>query len=532
MTPRDIPGPGPQTVGGLLDAALETFPEREAVVTRRERLSYADLESTVTRASHALNALGVTPGTVVAASLVNDIDILAAFLATMRLGAIWAGINWNLALGEKAFMLKDTGAAVFLCSRKVADQIETLRQELPALRSIVVAESGDPSCPWRQMLAAADDVSLRPNVDPHAPAALAYTSGTTGFPKAVVHSQHNILVPGAVITSRGTKVYNRDMRNGVLLPLTILNPMILQPLVTFRVGGCAVLIDRIDPAGLRQWLRQEQITIFMTVPTIMQDLLTDPATTTEDLASVAIAGLGGAQTPPKLRDLYRQWFGREVTSGYGLTEAPTAVTQQNPTNAIAGSAGRALPQYSIQILDENDHPVPTGQSGEICVGPQRNGEWAYVWTPMLGYWNRPDASAKALRGGLLHTGDIGHLDEDGNLFVHDRRSDLILRGGANVYPAEVERVLSALPDVVDCAVYGIPDERLGQRVAASIQLLPGTAKDGDAIRSACRNDLARYKIPEEIIFVDEMPRNAMQKINKAELRRRHLDAMPPATTTS
>lgn len=532
MTGREIPGNGPQTVAALLDHAIEEFPEREAVVTRHERLSYADLEQYVARASHALSSLGVTSGTVVAASLVNDIDILAGFLAAMRLGAIWAGINWNLAPGEKAFMLRDTGAAVLLCGRKVAEQIEPLRDELPALHTVVVAEAGDARTTWREMLAAADERSLRPNVDPHAPAALAYTSGTTGFPKAVVHSQHNILLPGAVITSRGTKVYNRDTRNGVMLPLTILNPMILQPLVTFRVGGCAVLIDKIDPAGLRQWLRQERITILMTVPTIMQDLLTDPATTAEDLASVAIAGLGGAQTPPKLRKLYRQWFGREVTSGYGLTEAPTAVTQQNPTNSVSGSAGRALPQYCIHILDEYDRPVPTGDAGEICVGPALDGEWAHVWTPMLGYWNRQEASAKALRGGLLHTGDIGHLDEAGNLFVHDRRSDLILRGGANVYPAEVERVLSALPDVVDCAVYGIPDERLGQRVAASIQLLTGAATDAEALRSACRNELARYKIPEEIIFVDEMPRNAMQKINKAELRQRHLDAMPPATTTS
>jgi acyl-CoA synthetase (AMP-forming)/AMP-acid ligase II len=354
------------------------------------------------------------------------------------------------------------------------------------------------------------------SIDPFEPAAIAYTSGTTGHPKGAVHSHHNLLLPGAVSASTG--LYSADVRQGVVLPLTILNLVVLAPLTAFQVGSTCVAMDRIDPVGLAEWVNREQIGHFAAVPTIIHDLLTHPDVSADDLASLKSPMVGGADCPEEFRDLYRDRFGKEVGIGYGMTEAPTAVTSATGAPAEKpGLCGTALPQIEIQVWDEDDRPVPPGELGEICVGPAKEGEWAGVYTPMLGYWNRRDATAEALRGGVYHTGDVGFLEEDGTLYIRGRRNELILRGGANVYPAEVERVLGEHPAVSAVAVFGLPDERLGERVVAVVQLEEGANAGGEELLGHVRGQLARYKTPEKIRIVETMPRNAMNKIVKREL---------------
>jgi acyl-CoA synthetase (AMP-forming)/AMP-acid ligase II len=368
------------------------------------------------------------------------------------------------------------------------------------------------------------------DVDPFAPAAIAYTSGTTGYPKGAVHSQHNLLLPGAV--QRSTQTYDPDLRQGVCLPLTVLNLIVLSPLISLQLGSCLVCMDRTDPVGMAEWIRAERIATFSTVPAMIHGLLTHPDVTEDDLRTLVRPGVGGADLPESFRVLYRSRFGTEVTIGYGLTEAPTAVTMTDPTQPpIPGEAGVALPQVEIEIVDDNDRILPAGRPGEICVVARRSGPWAGVYTPMLGYWNRPEATRAALRGGRLHTGDIGAVDAQGHLFVKDRRNDLIVRGGANVYPAEVERVLHALASVDACAVVGYPDEHYGERVAAFVQLkAPMTTEE---LVAHCGTNLAAYKVPDRWIFVDDLPRNAMGKIPKPELRAQLADQpTPPAALGS
>jgi acyl-CoA synthetase (AMP-forming)/AMP-acid ligase II len=250
-------------------------------------------------------------------------------------------------------------------------------------------------------------------------------------------------------------------------------------------------------------------------------LLTHPEVAEADLASLTTPGVGGADCPDVFRDLYRARYGTEVTVGYGLTEAPTAVTMSDPAAPpVPGGAGTALPHVRIVIVDDADREVPAGEVGEICVAPRTDGPWAGVYTPMLGYWNQPEATAAALRGGMLHTGDLGCVDAQGELFVRDRRHDLVIRGGANVYPAEVERVLHGDPRVAACAVVGRPDPRLGERVVAFVEPAPGAMLTTDELADRCRAELAAYKVPEEWHVVEAMPRNAMNKILKRELRDR------------
>jgi acyl-CoA synthetase (AMP-forming)/AMP-acid ligase II len=348
-------------------------------------------------------------------------------------------------------------------------------------------------------------------VDPFAPAAIAYTSGTTGRPKGVVHSQHNLLLVAAVAMAARPE----DERIGVLLPLTILNLMVLGPVTSVALGACTVCIDRVDPVGLAAWIRDERVTTLSAVPAIVHDLLTHPDVAAGDLASLVRPGCGGGATPESFLRLYEDRFGMRLTTGYGLTEAPTAVTAEDPAlPAVVGGSGRALPHVEVTVRDDDGRAVAPGAVGEVCVGPAVIGDFAGAYTPMLGYWGRPDATEEALRGGVLHTGDLGYLSADGDLLITDRKGDLIIRGGANVYPAEVERVLHEDPRVAACAVVGIPDERLGERVAAAVVVGEGAALTDDQLRARCAQSLARYKVPEMFLFVDDLPRNAMGKVVK------------------
>ncbi|MFQ5514416.1 MAG: class I adenylate-forming enzyme family protein [Myxococcota bacterium] len=515
----ELPG-GPQTIAEILDPQLAQDPDREALVGRFARLSYGKLDREANRAAHALAALGVRPGDRVAVTMSNQTELVVMFLASMRLGAIWVGINRQLAAPEKAYVLRDSGACVYLASDEVAAQIAPLRDEIAVLRELLSAEPGDPESEWARRLAETRETSRpRVEIDPFAPAAIAYTSGTTGVPKGAVHSQHNILLPGAV--AREERTYAPEIRHGVVLPLTILNLIVLGPMVAFQLGSPCVAIDRIDPEGLAEWIRRERVGHFWGVPTIFHDLLNHPGVRAEDLATLERPGVGGAECPEEFRRQYKERFGAEVTIGYGMTEAPTAVSASDgKLSPLPGLCGKALPQCRILIRNEQGRELPAGEVGEICVGPASQGRWAGVYTPMLGYWKKPEETRRALRDGWLHTGDLGFLDPEGNLFIRGRRNELILRGGANVYPAEVERVLQEDERVVAAAVVGVPDERLGEDVIAFVELAPGQHAAPDELRERCAAQLARYKVPRTIHLVDRMPRNAMNKIVKKTLLER------------
>lgn len=506
---------GAQTVPEALAAAAARRPDAEALVGRHARLTYRELDDAVRRAAVVLAARGVTAGDRVAGSMANHTELVVAFLATMHLDAVWVGINRGLALPEQRYLLEDSGASVFVGDRELAAAVTAVRDDLPELRVVLDAEPGDPASEWATLLAAADPHSApQIDVDPFGPAAIAYTSGTTGRPKGVVHSQHNLLLVGAV----GMAARPEDERIGVLLPLTILNLMILGPVTAVQLGACVVCIDRVDPVGLAAWIRDERVSTLSAVPAIVHDLLTHPDVHPSDLAPLVRPGCGGGSTPDSFRRLYEERFGMRLTTGYGLTEAPTAVTVEDPAlPPVPGGSGRALPHVDVTVRDEEGQTVPPGTVGEVCIGPTSEGDFAGTYTPMLGYWRRAGATAEALRDDVLRTGDLGYLTPEGDLMITDRKGDLIVRGGANVYPAEVERVLHEEPRVAACAVVGVPDERLGERVVAAVVVAEGANITDDELRAHCRASLARYKVPEVFLFVDELPRNAMGKVVKRDV---------------
>lgn len=521
-----MPG-APATAAGMIDMPVREYPDRIGLIGRHGRLSYLELDRRANAASAFLQSLGARPGDRIAATASNGADLVTAFLACQRIGAIWVGINRNYAPGEKQYFLEDSGALFYLADRDAAMQAGEFRG------AIVEMEPGATACAWALGLMQHLGRS-RPELelDPWAPAAIAYTSGTTGRPKGAVHSQHNMIVAATM-----SQVMSQDdselVVRGMTSPMTILNMMILGAVATLSRGDCLVCIDRTDALGVAEWIRDERITTTTLVPTIVYDLLTRPDIPREDLTSLRWLVVGGAMVPEGLPRLYEERFGSRMTTGYGQTELPTTISRTHDASASTqGAVGRPLPHLEVSIRDEEDRLLPAGTAGEICVRAASSGPYAQVYTPTLGYWNRPEATQATIRNGWLRTGDIGHLAEDGDLFVHDRRSDVIIRGGANVYPAEIERVLRCIPGVTDCAVVGLPDPRLGQSIAAVIETAPGG--DGDALLAAleaqCAVDLARYKRPIAWRFVDGLPRNAGGKVVKAGLKKLFEQVQPSQVT--
>ncbi|HEX4531435.1 MAG TPA: AMP-binding protein [Acidimicrobiia bacterium] len=488
----------PRTIADVFAPVLADDPGREALVTRSGRWSYAELDRLAARAAHALRTLGVGRGDRVAGALPNDLDVILAFHGAMRIGAIWVGLNRALAPPEKRYLLDDSGSSLLLCDDATAQQVAG-----GAAPRVVVLEEG--AGEWHDALAAAPDAPFDADVDPYAPAGIAYTSGTTGYPKGAVHSQYNLLLPGAMlVASRG---YGAGLRKGDFLPLTILNMQVLTTLLTAQAGGCSIVFDRSDAAGVAEWIRTERVNTWNGPPALIHSLAGDAAVVPDDLATLDEVWSGGGDCPEPMRAAFERKFAKPVLATYGLSEAPTVVSIDPPDGThVPGGSGRPLPHLAVHVVDD-----------EICLAPTTTGEWAGVYRPMLGYWQRDDATAETLRGGLVHTGDLGFVDDAGFVHIRDRKSLVIIRGGGNVYPAEIERVLHERPEIEACAVVGLPDERLGERVAVAIQLREGATADEEELRAHCLANLAKYKVPERWLFVDGFPRNSMGKIQRREL---------------
>ncbi|MGN2639916.1 class I adenylate-forming enzyme family protein [Nocardia takedensis] len=483
----------PRPIARVLDAALAARRDSPAVVATSGTWTYADLDEQAGRAAGALWALGVRPGDRVAACLPNDLAIVAAFHGAQRIGAIWAGIGEALAPAEQQYLHDLCAPAALLTGP---------RWQGNSPRAV------DPGR-WTDLLDRADPApEIAHDID--APAGIGFTSGTSGRPKAVVHSQRNLLLPGAVTVA--TRGWGPDLRRGDSFPMTILNMMALSTLTTAQAGGCAVIMDRRDVAGVAEWIAAHRVTVWNGAPAQLYDLARLPGA---DLGSLREVWSGGADTSEAIRTAFAAAHGVVPRATYGLSEAPTVVAMDPPGDAwTPGGSGRVQPQFHVAAYDDDGRALPPGELGELRLRAADTGPWAGLWRPCLGYWS--DGAVTPPEPGPFATGDIGTVDAGGELAVLDRKKLVIIRGGANVYPLEVERVLAGHPDVARVAVFPVPDERLGQKVAAVIES-PRETPDFAALAALCRRELAGYKVPEIWTRVAALPLNAMGKVERTRL---------------
>jgi acyl-CoA synthetase (AMP-forming)/AMP-acid ligase II len=496
-------------IAGVLDRGLRERPDAVAVLARSGSLTYAELDAVADRAAAALWGLGLRPGDRLAASLPNDLDVVVAFHGAMRIGLIWVGIGEGLAAAEKRQLLAHCAPRVVIGSAEVIEQLKPAQQRLAYWPVVAGGEHAE----WSRLLSAGGNPP-RIDVDPAAPAGIAYTSGTTGEPKGIVHSQHNLLLPGEVLVA--TRGWGPELRKGDCLPLTILNMLVLTTLLTAQAAGCCVIMDRRDADGIAEWIRDGSVTHWNGVPAQLHDLVAADRVESDALASLHEVWSGGGDCPDSLRARFAEVYGLQLRSTYGLTEAPTVVAIDPVGDARQpGASGQVLPHLDVAAYADDGARLPAGDTGELRITSRRDGEWAGRWTPYLGVWQ--DWQVVPYDSAVVATGDIGSVDTDGWVRIVDRLKVLIIRGGANVYPAEVERVLTAHDAVAGAAVFGVPDERLGERVAALIQLRPDADVTVAALRAEVAGQLAKYKVPERWGIVSELPRNAMGKVVRTEL---------------
>jgi long-chain acyl-CoA synthetase len=521
-------------VSQVLNRVLDTAPDKVAVTARSGSLTYAQLDACANRAARALREFGVRPGDRVAACLPNDIDIVIAFHGAMRLGAIWVGISKALAPPEQTYMLRDSGASVAVFDGETAVRLRAERGGLPDLRTILTAggsEDRGSDRSWGTVMQAQHDTPVGAKIDPLAPAAIAYTSGTTGYPKGAVHSHIGLLLPGAYLVA--TRRYNADLRKGDAFPLTILNLMVLTTLLTSQAGATGIIMDSVSARGTANWIREERVTVWNGPPPVIYTMAHADEILPSDLATLNEVWSGGADLPDSIRQAFEAKFPARIYGTYGLTEAPTVVASEPLSERhVAGSSGKVLPHLDVTIRDRDNVELPIGQVGEICVGARDPAQIAErfrldwdvevegdlpAYVPMRGYWNKAEESKELMLGGVMHTGDAGSLDAKGHLIVSDRINLVLNRGGANVYPAEVERVVLSFEPVDSCGVLGVPDERLGQRIGMLVQFKPGYTPDVDGLVNHCLQQLAGYKVPELVAVVENLPRNSMGKIDRRRL---------------
>lgn len=474
--------------------------------------SPAHIQALADRISARLNALGVQGMDAVAVMMRNCPEYAAAMIACRRAGVYLVSINWHFKAAEAGFILQDSGARVLLCHEDLLPQVsEGVPSGTQVVPVPVQAATGmphtlewlsDETCP---PLPARSDVPFN---------SIVYTSGTTGTPKGVRRLPVETGAPAPNVGAITATVYGVTRDSLALLSAPLYHSATMSYLVhCCTVGATVVLEPRFDAERSLQLIDRHAITHAYLVPTMYQRLLALPRDTREryTVKSLRHVASTGSPCPEALKRQMIEWFGPIITEAYGSTEAGyTTFIDSHEWLAKPGSAGRALGDAEIVIVDDAGAALPQGQIGLIYVRQPAMPDFTYIG-------RETDRSAIG-RDGLITLGDMGYLDDDGYLFICDRKSDMIISGGVNIYPAEIEAAFMAMPEVADVAVFGVPDDEFGESVAAAVQLRPKAVADAHAMQQTLRSQIAGYKVPRTIVFHDQLPREETGKIRKRQLK--------------
>jgi long-chain acyl-CoA synthetase len=506
----------------ILAETATSAPDRPVAMFDGGQLTYRQLDRASDRLAASLQAAGIRPGDPVALQLPNIPQFLVSYFGILKAGGIVVPLNVMLKAPEMAFHLGDSGARILITWEGILAEAATGAGAAGLERIYAVGHPDDSKgvVPFERLLAAEAPRFEMATREPTDTAVIIYTSGTTGRPKGA-ELTHLQLYMNADIPGRLFDVKPDDI---VLTVLPLFHVFGLSSILDICVRfGCTMsLVPRFSPAAVLKAIQRDRITIFEGVPTMFADVLSYPDLDSYDLSSLRIAISGGASIPAPVLDAFEQRFGLVILEGYGLTEtASTTTFNVSAEERRAYSVGKPIWGTQTKVWDDHGRPLPPGPEhvGEIVT------RGLHV---MKGYLHNPEATAGAFTGGWFHTGDLGHFDEDGFLFVVSRKKELIIRGGYNVYPSEIENVLHAHPAIAEAAVVGVPDERLGEEVLAAVIVRPSMDLLEADLAAYCRERLAAYKCPRVFQFRTELPKNTLGKVLKDELVRATMTRLPAA----
>ena len=537
------------TMGELLDDAIARYPDNDAIVyvDRDLRMTYSRFGDVVDRLARGLMALGVRKGEKVAVWATNIPYWVALQFATARIGAVLLTVNTNYKIAELAYLLEQSETEnLFLVDGYLdTDYLEIVYNLVPELREQKRGELQSDRFPHlrrvffmgqekhRGMYAIPELMAMAPmtpdadykarqaELDCHDVVNMQYTSGTTGFPKGVMLTHHNI-INNAYWVGTNQRFGNTD-RICIPVPLFHCFGCVMGVLGAVNHGATMVVLEKFDPVQVMAAVEQEKCTALYGVPTMFIAVLDHKLFNKFDFSSLRTGIMAGSPCPVHvMRQVIDRMNMRQVTICYGLTEASPVITQTLPDDDIrkrTETVGRPMPHIDVKLVDpETGIEVGPGEQGEVC---------CRGYNVMRGYYNMPEATAKTIReDGWLHSGDLGVMDEDGYLAITGRYKDMIIRGGENIYPREIEEFLYAMEGIVDIQVAGVPSKKYGEEVGAFVIKKAVSDITAEDIRDYCRGRISRYKIPKHVAFVDSYPMTASGKVQKYKLQEMSVELFP------
>ena len=496
-------------IGLFLAKRARLEPNKIGLIYEGREITYKEWNERANRAANAFAGLGVKPGDRVGLLLMNSPEFLECFFGLAKIGAMVVPLNWRLAPPEIAFIAKDAGISALAYGAEYAQAVAGIRGGLSAKTYIAVggeAPAGDHS--YAALTASASTAEPQPIGAGDDPLVIMFTAGTTGKPKGAVLTHNNLFYDSCTVS------FSLDWRKGdrvlVALPLFHIGALIYV-VIDIHVGATTVLMKAFDPGGFLKTVHETKVNSFLAVPAMLNFMLQVPTLKDFDLSSVRWALCGTAPVPVPLVQAWAQ-RGIAIQQVYGLTECTGGAAVLGPERALekAGSTGLPMFHTDIRVVDNKGNDTKPGEIGEIIIrGPH----------VMREYWQDPRATADTVRDGWLYTGDLGKVDEERYLYIVERKKDMIISGGENIYPAEVENVLVALSQIAEVAVIGIPDKDWGEAVCAIARLKEGQSLTLDDVVAHCTGKLGKYKIPKKLIISDQpLPRNPAGKVLKRVLR--------------
>ena len=505
------------TIRAAIDRAAHRFPDKEAIRCTT-KLTFAEFKNRTRNLASSLYRLGLKPGDRVAVFMQNCHQNLELLHGLPAGGLTVVPLNWRLTGSEVEYVLEDCQARALFVSDAFYPLVEGIRPNLKTLQHIVaVGHEGDGLLSYEE-LTGSDSESKEVAIHEDDRACILYTSGTTGFPKGAVLTHRNLI--DSALLGIGFSAAGVSHRDNALIFVPLYHVAgTVTATIALLSGARTVLMKTVDIPKIFETVQSERITRMIVVPFIMHHMVEFPQKDQYDLSSLKTVVYAGAPTPVPLLKKALDCFGYIFVQGYGLTEtgpSGTVLTAEEHREAvekgkehILGSAGREMLHCDVRVVDDSGGRLPANEIGEVVIRST---------SVMKEYWGKPEVTAQAIRDDWFYTGDMGRFDDEGYLYLVDRKKDMIISGGENVYPSEVERVLFRHPSVADCTVIGLPDTEWGEKVTAVVVLKLGTGEDPAQITQFCRASLAGYKCPKAVHFVEALPRNPSGKVLKKNLR--------------